>query len=184
MKRNLYRLSAFTIVEHLVVITIIGLLVSLLLPAIQSAREYARRSQCANNMRQISLAMLAYHDALKSFPPGNLSLESLFEEGNCHPSGPNDLIYCGSMGWAAFILPYVEQNALYERVDFEKLAYLPGKTAGSFHDAPHGAEENRFAATNMPDLFVCPSTKRLAPPGTHKDYGVNGRAGVPEREKK
>ena len=184
MKKTHHSL-AFTLVELLVVIAIIGLLVSLLLPAIQAAREYARRSQCTNNMRQISLGMLNYHDTLKSFPSGNIALESLVEEGSCHPLTPHedDLIYCGSMGWPALILPYVEQDALYDTINFAKLAFLPGKSEASSHVGPHGDEENRFAATNMPDLFACPSSKRLAPPGTHKDYGVNGRSGAPERRK-
>lgn len=81
--------SAFTLVELLVVIAIIGVLVSLLLPAVQAARESARRSQCVNNLRQIGLAMQNYHDSKGALPPGSRSC-------------------CGG-SWANYILPYLEQ---------------------------------------------------------------------------
>ena len=84
------RRAAFTLVELLVVIAIIGVLVSLLLPAVQAAREAARRSQCTNNLRQVGLAMQLYHDAEGKLPPG--------ARGCCYGT------------WANFILPYLEQG--------------------------------------------------------------------------
>ena len=168
----------FTLIELLVVIAIIGLLVSLLLPAIQSAREMARRSQCTNNMKQLALAMNIYHESLKSLPPGNLVLEQLKEkEDACH-SGEE--IYCGSIGWPVFVLPYLEQEPLYDKVNFEVLAYTPEPGDWSYHPetTPIGDPKNKEAAENVPTVFSCPSTLRLSP--YHKDYGANGDRGFPE----
>jgi len=108
----------FTLVELLVVIAIIGILIALLLPAVQAAREAARRSQCTNNMKQIGLALHNYHDTHKTFPPGVIW------------GVPNVPEYqLGSMPapfhhtWNTFILPYIEQQALYDSVDFRLPAW-------------------------------------------------------------
>lgn len=176
--------SGFTLVELLVVIAIIALLISLLIPAVQAAREAARRSQCANNMKQISLALTTYHEALKSYPSGNITHDRFVEqEQNLEGTFP-DVAYSGSIGWPALMLPYLEQTALYDKMDFDVLAYTP--VAGDFltyHEAnaPHGDEKNQFASENMPSIFSCPTALRVAPVGTHKDYAVNGASGCPER---
>ena len=94
--------SGFTLVELLVVIAIIGVLVALLLPAVQSAREAARRMQCANNLKQISLAVHAYHDTHKLLPPAS-----------------TNAALSGSTGFAA-ILPHLEQANLFAQYDFTK----------------------------------------------------------------
>jgi type II secretory pathway pseudopilin PulG len=91
----------------LVVIAIIGILVALLLPAIQAAREAARRSQCQNNLRQLGVAILNYENAKKALPPGGIT------KGEC----------CGASsaaGWTIYILPYVEEQALYDKYDFNE----------------------------------------------------------------
>ncbi len=98
----------FTLVELLVVITIIGILIALLLPAVQAAREAARRMQCSNNLRQIGLALHNYHTSLGCFPPGNL-----FWRDGSDPK-PTDLEHC----WTTMILPYLEQQPLYDLYDF------------------------------------------------------------------
>jgi prepilin-type N-terminal cleavage/methylation domain-containing protein/prepilin-type processing-associated H-X9-DG protein len=93
--------GGFTLVELLVVIAIIGILIALLLPAVQAAREAARRMQCGNNLRQIGLALHNYHQALGSFPPGGIT------EGPC--CSTKSLV-----SWSISILPYLELETLYD----------------------------------------------------------------------
>jgi prepilin-type N-terminal cleavage/methylation domain-containing protein/prepilin-type processing-associated H-X9-DG protein len=100
-------IRGFTLVELLVVIAIIGILIALLLPAVQAAREASRRSQCQNNLRQLSLGILNYESTNKSLPPGGIT------EGPC----------CGTQsgaGWSIFILPFVEEQALFDKYDFDE----------------------------------------------------------------
>jgi prepilin-type N-terminal cleavage/methylation domain-containing protein/prepilin-type processing-associated H-X9-DG protein len=96
----------FTLVELLVVIAIIGVLVALLLPAVQAAREAARRTQCKNNLKQLSLACLNYEGAQRKFPPASSRLGS-------HPSLRPD------WGWLAVTLPYYEQGAIFNLINKE-----------------------------------------------------------------
>ena len=105
MKRRLLRFG-FTLVELLVVIAIIGILVALLLPAIQAAREAARRSECSNKLKQLGTALHNYHDTFKTLP---------------YSSTTNGAIGGSKMHtWNEFILPYVEQRTLCEQIHFEK----------------------------------------------------------------
>jgi prepilin-type N-terminal cleavage/methylation domain-containing protein len=107
---------AFTLVELLVVITIIGILLALLLPAVQMARESARRSQCTNNLKQIGLAMANYEQAAKSLPP-----EAIFGRGpyTLNPNNkPLDIPrYAFHHTWCTALLPYMEQGNLYDQVN-------------------------------------------------------------------
>jgi prepilin-type N-terminal cleavage/methylation domain-containing protein/prepilin-type processing-associated H-X9-DG protein len=99
----------FTLIELLVVVAIIGVLVSLLLPAINDAREAARRSICANNLRQIGVALHNYHDSHRGFPPGYVSW---WEPRRGYDQG-------AGWGWASFLLPNIEQNQVYDSINFE-----------------------------------------------------------------
>ena len=99
--------TGFTLVELLVVIAIIGVMVGLLLPAVQSAREAARRMSCQNNLKQVGLALHNYHDTMRTFPPC-----AVWGVGN---NAPFTLPYHHT--WIAMILPYLEQQALYDAID-------------------------------------------------------------------
>jgi len=99
---------AFTLIEVLVVIAIIGLLVALLLPAVQSSREASRRLQCTNNLKQVGLALLNYETSHKHFPPGYMS--QFDSSGN--DTGPG-------WGWASMILPQMEEAAIHNVIHFD-----------------------------------------------------------------
>lgn len=99
------RRTGFTLVELLVVIAIIGILIALLLPAVQAAREAARRSQCSNHMKQLGLAIHNYHDTYKVFPPGVLAAR--LNAGTSHPT---------NMSWMPLLLPFMEQAPLYDQL--------------------------------------------------------------------
>jgi prepilin-type N-terminal cleavage/methylation domain-containing protein len=101
------RQHGFTLVELLVVIAIIGILVALLLPAIQAAREAARRTHCSNNLRQLGIAALNYHDSQKSFPPG------AFRDGLTYDIAQN-------MTWTTRLLPYIEESGIASNIDWKK----------------------------------------------------------------
>ncbi len=116
------RVYGFTIVELLVVITIIGILIALLLPAVQSAREAARRVQCSSNLKQIGLGILGYESMQRVFPPAY-----------CRTPAHNML---------AYILPFVEQQSVYERYHFSK---------------NWSSTDNRLARQTHIALFLCPS---------------------------
>lgn len=142
---------AFTLVELLVVIAIIGVLVALLLPAVQAAREAARRSSCANNLKQLGIAFHNRHDSLGSLPPG---------EG---PSG------CCWGTWQVLILPYMEQQALHDLYQ-----NWGGNDTTVTPRLRYGDEPNRTNVTTkrLPTL-TCPSDEPQQTPITMHNYAVN-----------
>ena len=127
------RRRGFTLVELLVVIAIIGVLVSLLLPAVQAAREAARRMSCSNNLKELALAIHNYESTYRFMPPGYLHLPG--------PAGEEEANYRG-FAWGAAILPQLEQSALYEQLDFGR---------------PVFDVENLEARETFLPVFLCPS---------------------------
>ena len=109
--------NGFTLIELLVVIAIIGVLIALLLPAVQSAREAARRSQCLNNMKQLGLALHNYESANGSFPPGAVRAYG----------GPDDINSWNNWGVHAMLLPFVEQGPLHSSINFNIAALYPSR---------------------------------------------------------
>lgn len=132
--------KAFTLIELLVVIAIIAILIALLLPAVQQAREAARRTQCKNNLKQIGLALHNYHDVSLKLPPGGFWNVR-------HPA--NGLRYHqGSM--LVHILPYIDQANMYNQIDFES---PPGRNINGMRDANNNLLRQQFFVKG----YVCPS---------------------------
>lgn len=121
-----YRRIGFTLIELLVVVAIIGMLVALLLPAVQAARESARRTQCFNNLKQIGLAITNYQDVLGVFPSGYISAPE-------EPAmGPTDLFNDAGPGWGwlALSLPFAEQRTLADLLNFNLPCWHPANARG------------------------------------------------------
>ncbi len=120
-RRRSLNQPAFTLVELLVVIAIIGILVALLLPAIQAAREAARRAQCTNNLKQLGVAIQVYHDTKKVLPAGaywgDIRVPPECKD-NCEPDDPDPACCIKNEGTIhIFLLPYIEEQALYDLYD-------------------------------------------------------------------
>lgn len=128
-----HRRQAFTLIELVVVIAIIGMLIALLLPAIQAARESARRTQCGSNLRQIGLAMDNFESGHRHFPAGyQATMPYVDGEGDTSPG----------WGWSAAILPLIEENAVFKRINFS---------------LPIEDSSNSSAIRSSIPLFRCPS---------------------------
>jgi prepilin-type N-terminal cleavage/methylation domain-containing protein/prepilin-type processing-associated H-X9-DG protein len=157
------RRSAFSLVELLVVIAIIGILISLLLPAVQSARESARRLQCANNLKQLALAVQSYEESRKRLPPCGL-VENKKKTYGKTTYGVFDQLSGNMISWVVLLLPYFEQDSLYHQFDldlsilsqanepqqtFIETLLCPSDSArGRYFADPEYTEEKRFAKGN------------------------------------
>ncbi|HJZ59006.1 MAG TPA: DUF1559 domain-containing protein, partial [Gemmataceae bacterium] len=140
--------SGFTLIELLVVIAIIGVLVALILPAVQQARESARRTQCINNLKQLGLAAQEYHDAFSSFPSG------WFCDGNdpnCLPSAAFQYMWNGIPG----LFLKLEQENLWNEINFNFPPQWQATSNGTW--VPHPV--NFTSVRRTMDFFICPSNR-------------------------
>lgn len=127
------RRSAFTLVELLVVIAIIGMLVAILLPAVQSSRASGRTAVCKNNLRQIGIGLQSHHEAKGQFPIGGIEVRlGQFVDKKKR-----------QIAWSAFLLPYLEEQAVFERLNLE---------------TPFDSSENRTAAATVLPIYICPTS--------------------------
>lgn len=156
----------FTLVELLVVIAIIGILVALLLPAVQAAREAARRMSCGNNLKQLGLALQNFHDTYKTFPQGL----------------PDDDIKV--LGWGFYILPYMEQQPLYDQMAavvknaghvliLRTGSHISMDVTGDIHNVDH-ASMQPFTKTVL-EGYICPSSP--LPNRDNDGYGASSYVG-------
>jgi prepilin-type N-terminal cleavage/methylation domain-containing protein/prepilin-type processing-associated H-X9-DG protein len=149
MLLNRKRPSGFTLIELLVVIAIISVLVAMLLPAVQAAREAARRTQCVNNLMQLGIAIKNYENAFESLPSGVVNTTGPIVDA---PVGYH-------FNWITQLLPYLEAKAVYRRFDFNQGLYQP---------------ENGTARAVRLNVLICPSAVapfRMAEPATGPSIG-------------
>jgi prepilin-type N-terminal cleavage/methylation domain-containing protein len=128
--------SGFTLVELLVVIAIVGVIMALSLPAVQAARESARRASCLNNLKQIGTALQSYHSHARAFPPG---YRTAVNPQDADDEGPG-------WGWAAFLLQHMEEANVYSQIKFDK---------------PIEAPENEQSRMTTIASYTCPSDSEL-----------------------
>lgn len=170
LERRRWR-GGFTLVELLVVIAIIGVLVALLLPAVQSAREAARRTQCSNNMKQFALAVHNYHDSATVFPPSHVNYNATYRSYTYTPT----LNHSGM----ELVLPFIEQGPMFETIDFR---YPSGPSTYPYYGLPTAVvpDKTNIAVSTKLTAFLCPTDdgRQEIPLGYEAHYGLLGYKGA------
>jgi prepilin-type N-terminal cleavage/methylation domain-containing protein len=151
--------SAFTLIELLVVIAIIGMLVALLLPAVQAARESARAAQCQNNLKQMGIGLLNYHDTYKAFPRGGWPVSS------------------NALSWSAAILPRIEEQPLYDTINrnvpyTDPTNVTPGRTIVNVFICPSSHRDSLYR-TSIDVASTAPQYARSDYGGMDGDRGLS-----------
>ncbi|MCA9078653.1 MAG: DUF1559 domain-containing protein [Planctomycetaceae bacterium] len=165
----------FSLIELLVVIAVIGILVALILPAVQSAREAARRTKCLNNLRQFGLAFHSYHDNYDQFPPVYVAVRNSVLPHFIGVPGPIDDANIHT--YAEFLLPYLEESGIYNRINFQEPYFSPADLSG-LGLGNYTADNQSVMATPL-SVFLCPSAPRDVNP--HDDVWEDVSPGVPFR---
>jgi len=168
------RSRGFTLVELLVVIAIIGVLVALLLPAVQAAREAARRTQCVNNLKQMGLAAANYESARGRFPPGRLFPDITDASGTPRVAGNYASIgitdKTGFYSVHIWLLPYMEANNVYNLIDFN---------IAQIKIVDPATNPNAQAYLTANDLFICPSDANIGEIVSENNYRSNFGGSTP-----
>jgi prepilin-type N-terminal cleavage/methylation domain-containing protein len=168
------RKIGFTLVELLVVIAIIGILIALLLPAVQAAREAARRSQCANNLKQVGVALHNYHDSFKVFPPALLNPGRMSASGARRSNVNVDQGALNTTGWA-LLLPFMEQGPLHSQYNFNFCSTASNNYGGYPWGLLGPDSVNSAVVVTRLSVLECPTASTLGEhrtrnPGQESDF--------------
>lgn len=155
-KHSVERRRAFTLIELLVVVAVIAVVVSLLLPAVQQAREAARRTQCRNNLKQLGLAYHNYESTHLQLPPSYTCVHNTILPRFLGVKGPADDINIHT--YAEFLLPYIDQGNIYNRIDFRSPYFSPIDLSAA--GLRNYTADNKSVVTSPISSFICPSTPR------------------------
>src|SRR5712691_7137453 len=140
--RSTFRRSAFTLIELLVVIAIIAILIGLLVPAVQKVREAAARTQCTNNLKQIGIAMHAYHDTFNQYP-----------QGGGDPGGENPAVRPFYFSWTFHIYPFIEQDNLYKLAPLDDMVDV--------NTVPNGGTILSTLDKTPIKIYYCPQRRQV-----------------------
>lgn len=166
MKKQRTHKHGFTLIELLVVIAIIAILIALLLPAVQQAREAARRSTCKNQLKQFGLALHNYHDTHKVFPPGQVA------SGDCGNASSIQPLTAMNLNGLVLLLPYLDQAPLYNNLDFN-LAF-DDYSQSSIPLSGGNATTNATEVNRILPIFNCPSDPGPSGASTSTTYNLPG----------